>query len=650
MAALDYADRGWPIFPCDQRKKPLNSNGFKGATTDPAKLREWWAKWPLANPATEPGAAGFMVLDSDPGLDRAEAHRAMGGIPETKMKATTPRGGTHEWFALREGEEVRPSASRIAPKLDIRGHGSYVLLPPSHVLDADKGIDGTYTWGDFPVPGAAFRTDGMIEACKPRRAKSDSQEWIIEPDLPENIGAAIDWLNSDKCRPASEGSGGDSATYDTACMMRSFGLSPETALELMNDVYNSKCFPPWDIEPLTAKVRNAYEYATSAPGNMTDAYRKAKVAQYFKPVQRETEGGGHEAQAGRYRFADRSAIDAIPDPAWLIPDLLTQGAHALLVAPRGSFKSFLAIDIAASVAVGSGAGQGRAWPDVVQRGPVLYALGEGRSGMKKRLGAWEKRHNEGRHVPDLILVDPVPLVMAGEEDWQGFIDEALRWHNEYALVILDTASRAMQGLNDNASQDASRLTQLVQMLQAQLGAAVLILAHAPHGDAGRMKGSVAFEGDADMVLTLHREGKNRSFTGTMTKQKEASEWEKPRTFMMEVLDDTLVCVVGGDTGAASPDGNGAKVSRDTKPPPSPFKPVAEIASGTVDKAVQRALEANPSRAWSTGDLAGVVTADPAIDISSSTLRQVTLIKLRENKASYSHRAYNPITKRWRFVK
>jgi len=645
-AALEYAARGWPIFPCDQKKKPLIASGFHGATTDPAKLREWWTRWPLANPAVEPGAIGMMVLDGDPGVDWAEVHRALGGVPDTKMAATTPRRGDHRWYELRPGEEVRPSASRIAPKLDIRGHGSYVLLPPSRVVDPDKGIDGTYAWTNFPVPKPTFRTDAMVEACKPRRGRADSQEWIIEPDLPENIGAAIDWMNSDKCRPAIEGQGGDQATYDTACMMHSFGLSPETALELLSDIYNAKCFPPWEIEALTTKVQNAYEYATSAPGNVTKAYREAKIAQYFKPVERETEGGGKESTAGRYRFADRDAVDAIPDPTWLIPDLLTQGAHALLVAPRGSFKSFLAVDIAASVAVGSGPGQGRAWPEVVKPGPVLYALGEGRSGIKKRLRAWEMKHNEGRKVRDLLVVDPVPLVMAGEEDWQGFIDEALRWHDEYALVIIDTASRAMQGLNDNATQDASRLTQLVQMLQQQLGCAVLILAHSPHGDAGRIKGSVTFEGDADMVLLLHRDGKARVATGTMTKQKEAVEWEKPRQFTMEPQDDTLVVV-----HSVPADGQPAQVSRDTpRPPVNPFKPVERITSGVLDKAIGEVLETNPSRAWTTADLAQAVAMRPEIEVSSSMLRQNSLVKLRETTGTLANRAYDPATKRWKHVK
>ena len=47
--ALDYARRGWPVFPCKPTNKaPFFTGGFHAATTDEEKIRKWWGYWPKA--------------------------------------------------------------------------------------------------------------------------------------------------------------------------------------------------------------------------------------------------------------------------------------------------------------------------------------------------------------------------------------------------------------------------------------------------------------------------------------------------------------------------------------------------------------------------------------------------------------------------
>lgn len=646
QAALDYAAKGWPVFPCDATKKPLVDGGFKAASTDPTRLGAWWGQWPGANIGFCPGDAAIMVVDIDPGADRADLHQNVGGLPATGLRASTPRGGQHLYFALAEGEEVPPSTHKLSRSVDVRSSGSYVLLPPSYVVDQEKGIDGPYVWENWPLPKPAYRTEGMIKAAGQKREKSDkAQVWLIEPDLQENIKAAIEYLTSDRCRPAIQGQGGDKMTYDTAAMMRSFGLSPDTALRLLDEVYSAKCEPPWDYDQLQVKVANAYEYATSAPGNMTPAYTRALTASMFKPVSRETTTGGNERIAGRYRFVDREAIEEIEEPQWLVPNLLPVGGHAMLVAAPRSFKTFLALDIAASVATGSGPGQSRTWPDIPRPGPVIYALGEGRSGTKLRLRAWEKRHNGGKKLRDFYLVDPVPLVAAGPEDWEQFIEEARRAHESYALIVMDTVSRAMQGLNENAQQDATKLTQLVSILQAELGAAVLLLAHTPQGNAARKAGSYTFDGDADTILIAAREGKENKVTLTMTKQKEAVEWEEPVTITLAPEGSSLVAVKR--EGATTPAAEAEKPAT-PKPGPAvnPFKPTT-AALGTLDKILLDVLAANPSKPWTQKELAEAMAMRPEVEVSSVTLRNTSLTRLRETSGTGANRSYDPATKRWR---
>ncbi|WP_197688431.1 bifunctional DNA primase/polymerase [Bradyrhizobium lablabi] len=47
--ALDYARRGWHVFPCKpSNKAPYIAGGLNRATTDPDVIAEWWGQWPHA--------------------------------------------------------------------------------------------------------------------------------------------------------------------------------------------------------------------------------------------------------------------------------------------------------------------------------------------------------------------------------------------------------------------------------------------------------------------------------------------------------------------------------------------------------------------------------------------------------------------------
>ncbi len=142
--ALAYARRGWKVFPLAVRNKvPLISKekGGKGcldATTDREQIFKWWSANPSANIGIATGHS-FFVLDIDPKnngnlwLDTVE-------VPDTICQQTGS-GGTHYIFS--GPPDIPNSSSKIAPGVDIRGSGGYIVAPPSIHPNGKP-----YTWID----------------------------------------------------------------------------------------------------------------------------------------------------------------------------------------------------------------------------------------------------------------------------------------------------------------------------------------------------------------------------------------------------------------------------------------------------------------------------------------------------------------------
>ena len=80
--ALDLARRGVPVFPCKVADKtPYTTHGFKDASTDPARIRRWWSRWPDALIGVPTGIK-FVVVDVDLQHREAQQWYARANLPQ----------------------------------------------------------------------------------------------------------------------------------------------------------------------------------------------------------------------------------------------------------------------------------------------------------------------------------------------------------------------------------------------------------------------------------------------------------------------------------------------------------------------------------------------------------------------------------------
>jgi Bifunctional DNA primase/polymerase, N-terminal len=125
---------GLPAFPCHSDKRPASPRGFKDAALPESGLATLWARHPGELIGVPTGAiSGFDVLDVDPrhgGRIWYDDHRHK--LPATRIHRTRS-GGLHVLFKHCEG--LRNSAGKIAPGVDVRGDGGYLVWWPAEGLE-----------------------------------------------------------------------------------------------------------------------------------------------------------------------------------------------------------------------------------------------------------------------------------------------------------------------------------------------------------------------------------------------------------------------------------------------------------------------------------------------------------------------------------
>lgn len=260
--AAAYAALGWPTFPLyapgsgpsgcdcqkacgkDAAKHPRTIHGLSDASTDPDVIARWWRMWRDANIGIATGArAGILVLDVDPknGGDASlsELLGRHGPFPATPC-VHTGGGGLHYYFA-HPGGVVPNSAGRIAPGIDIRGDGGYVVAPPSQHISGQ-----TYTWAEAcPATPPPMWLSGKIRNRGP------------EPQRPRiHVETVLAGL------PAGER---DDGIFRLACKLRRADVPRDVAEDLVLRAARA-CSPPFPEKDALRKVESAYgRYRPATP-------------------------------------------------------------------------------------------------------------------------------------------------------------------------------------------------------------------------------------------------------------------------------------------------------------------------------------------------------------------------------------------------
>lgn len=263
--AIEYASRGWPVFPiyepkdgqcsCGRPSEPSDKaerhpgieycsspakhprikNGLSDASTNPNQINHWWAQWPNANIGMATGErSGFVVVDIDPrhgGNQSFQKLQDKHGKVTDRTIALTGGDGYHLLFKY-PGHEIKnnQNGKKLGAGVDVRGDGGYIVAAPSVHISGKP-----YRW-QIPPNGHLPVLPQWLDDLMTQETESSGVAPAIEGDIIEG--------NRDNALASMAGS------------MRRRGMA-EAAILAALLVENERCVPPLsrhDVERIAKSI------------------------------------------------------------------------------------------------------------------------------------------------------------------------------------------------------------------------------------------------------------------------------------------------------------------------------------------------------------------------------------------------------------
>jgi hypothetical protein len=206
---------------------------------------------------------------------------------------------------------------------------------------------------------------------------------------------------------------------------------------------------------------------------------------------------------------------------WLVEDILPAASFAAIYGRPGSYKSFVALHIAACVAAGLDC-----FGKPAEAGPVIYVAGEGAAGLKRRSDALLEHMGLDADLP-IYFVKAQLNLRSSLEDYDALCAAIDSVGVRPALVIFDTFARIFAGGEENSAKDVGETIVILGAIQERYQTAVAIIHHAGKDESKGMRGSSALLGAVDTELECIKlspeDSEDRIGKLTVTKQKDGED-------------------------------------------------------------------------------------------------------------------------------
>jgi hypothetical protein len=186
---------------------------------------------------------------------------------------------------------------------------------------------------------------------------------------------------------------------------------------------------------------------------------------------------------------------------YLVENLIETPATGLMFGESTAGKSFLAIDLAYSVATGT------PWlKRPSQQGPVFYLAGEGQNGFPRRLAAWTKHHGI-RSTDGMLNItrSRIELTAESAKIMRAEIDALAATHGRPKLIIVDTLARHIPAdADENSAKDIGSFFNVIDDLKNCYRCVVLVIHHSGKVSKESSRGSSAIRAAMDFEIMIKK--------------------------------------------------------------------------------------------------------------------------------------------------
>lgn len=540
--AAEFLAQQWPCFPCNLEKRPVTRHGLKDASRELHDIRRMFREINADMIGVPTGAAsGFVVVDLDvkegaSGLEwlAANEHR----LPQTRRHRTRS-GGVHLLFNVPVSRTIRNSASKLAPGVDVRGEGGYVIVPPSpgyEIADETMPADMPGWLLDLidppqapraPIPAPIRRESGGQGTRYGMSALDDECQAIMAA----GFGAQEHTLNAAALKIGGLIAGGElERGYAMSALMSAASAMPSQSGR-----------PAWGSEEIRRKIERGVQDGMATPRQAPPREVRHTIRVEIVPpeappldeappyweAEPDVDIPPAAAEIRQARAEDKpplplvyfGQVEPCLDAADFVEGVLTENAMSVVYGPSNCGKTFFVSDLALHVATG------REWRGrEIEAGGVVYCALEGGHGIANRVAAWRKHYGyEGVDVPFAVV--PVTINLLDPDADRArlvatIVIAAINMGVPVKLIVIDTLSRAMAGGNENAPDDMGALVASADFIRQSCKAHICFIHHSGKDEARGARGHSLLRAATDTEIEISRQDSMSPSVARVTKQRE----------------------------------------------------------------------------------------------------------------------------------